>query len=97
MWDRARIELATPGSAVRHITDCATWSGIVNNMAQDQKILFLRIEKQLSHVFDPLKYKLDFSSWIEPVHVVMCMYFALNIKCYTQRHKTKVGFSPATS
>ena len=31
VWDRAGIELATPGSAVshasvaRHVTDCATW------------------------------------------------------------------------
>ena len=31
VWDRARIELATPRSAVRlasvarHVTDCATW------------------------------------------------------------------------
>ena len=35
VWDRAGIELATPGSAVRHasvarhVTDCATWPGNV--------------------------------------------------------------------
>ena len=34
VWDRAGIELATPGSAVRltsvarHVTDCAMWPGI---------------------------------------------------------------------
>ena len=34
VWDRARIKLATPRSAVRlvstvrHITDCATWPGL---------------------------------------------------------------------
>ena len=34
-WDRAGIELATPGSVVRlasvarHATDCATWPGIL--------------------------------------------------------------------
>ena len=34
VWDRAGIELATPGSAVRlasvarHVTDFATWPGI---------------------------------------------------------------------
>ena len=25
VWDRVGIELATPGSAVRHVTDCAMW------------------------------------------------------------------------
>ena len=34
VWDRTGIELATPGSAVRHasvarhVTDCATWPGL---------------------------------------------------------------------
>ena len=27
VWDRAEIELATPGSRVRHVTDCATQVG----------------------------------------------------------------------
>ena len=27
VWDRAGIELATPGSAVRHVTDCAAQPG----------------------------------------------------------------------
>ena len=40
--DRARIKLATPGSAVRlasvarHITDCATWPGVLTSAAYIQ-------------------------------------------------------------
>ena len=29
IWDRAGMEHATPGSAVRQITDCATLPGII--------------------------------------------------------------------
>ena len=29
VWDRAGIELATPGTAVRHATNCATGPGSV--------------------------------------------------------------------
>ena len=28
VWDRAGIELATPGSAVRHVTNFTAWPGI---------------------------------------------------------------------
>ena len=30
VWDWAEIELGTSGSAVRHVTDCAMWSGNIN-------------------------------------------------------------------
>ena len=42
VWDRAGIELATPGSAVRlasvarHVTDCATWPGEKKSRQNDQ-------------------------------------------------------------
>ena len=29
VWGQARIELKTPGSAIRHATDCATGPGIM--------------------------------------------------------------------
>ena len=41
VWDRAGIELATPGSAVRlasvarHVTDCATGPGQTRSAASD--------------------------------------------------------------
>ena len=40
VWDRAGIDLATPGSAVRHIsavrhvTDCAAGPGFINGYAK---------------------------------------------------------------
>ena len=30
VWDQAAMELATPGSAVRHITNCATRPSIID-------------------------------------------------------------------
>ena len=37
VWDWARIELATPRSAVRHVTDCIMWPGLI----LDETISFL--------------------------------------------------------
>ena len=48
VWDRAGIELATPGSAVRlasvarHVTDCATRPGVCQLL-----ILFVSLQKIL--------------------------------------------------
>ena len=59
VWDRAGIELATPGIAVghasgaRHVTDCATWPGICS-IKKDCNILR---EKSLAIYFEDSQFR----------------------------------------
>ena len=49
VWDRARIELTTPGSAVRHVTDCATRPGPTGFYHRYNEVFFLGRPRQVKH------------------------------------------------
>ena len=46
VWDRATIELMTPGSAVRHVTDCAMLNSLYNCIFDN--IILARSQKPLT-------------------------------------------------